>query len=51
MPVGKWCGGCGRDTNSVTFNWWDLRHWGTPTHCYADFVDGEWVSGSKINEE
>lgn len=44
MPVGK-CGGCGRITNSTTSNWWELKHWGKPTHCYAAFVDGKWVKG------
>jgi hypothetical protein len=43
MPSGI-CGGCGRETNSATSNWWNTRE-NRPTECYVAWVDGKPVKG------
>lgn len=43
MPVGP-CGGCGKQTNSATSNWWFTEDH-IPTKCYARHVDGKWERG------
>lgn len=47
MPVTK-CGGCGRQTNSCTSNYWTRN--GKPTQCVGAFVDGKWAKGCFYKE-
>lgn len=52
MPVAN-CKNCGEITNSATSNYWQntepdgttKKEIGTPTECYAAFVDGKLVKG------